>query len=84
LEERIYQKLKNNLTISTLEIINQSSIHAGHVENSGSGETHFKIIISAKELEGKSRIVAHRLINDLLKSEFIKNGLHSLTIKISN
>jgi len=82
LKERIYQKLKENLDISKLEIINQSSIHAGHTENSGSGETHFKIIISAKELEGKSRITSHRLINDLLKEEFSKNGLHALTIKI--
>lgn len=84
MKERIHQKLNNSLNISKLEIINQSSIHAGHIENSGSGETHFKIIISAKELEGKTRIASHRLINDLLKEEFTRNGLHSLVIKISN
>ena len=82
MKERINQKLNNNLTISKLEIINQSSTHTGHIENSGSGETHFKIIISAKELEGKSRIKGHRLINDLLKEEFSENGLHALVIKI--
>lgn len=82
MEERIYQKLKDNLTISKLQITNQSSIHAGHIENSGSGETHFAIKISAKQLEGKSRIEAHRIINDLLKEEFNKNGLHALVIKI--
>ena len=82
MKERIYQKLKENLDISKLEIINQSSIHAGHAENSGSGETHFEVTISAKELEGKSRLTAHRMINDLLRDEFSKNGLHALVIKI--
>lgn len=82
MKERIIKKLSENLTIKDLQVINNSNSHSGHMESSDSGETHFEIIISAKELENQSRIAAHRTIKDLLKSEFNENGLHSLSIKI--
>jgi len=82
LKERIIKKLSENLTIKDLQVINNSHLHAGHMESSDSGETHFEIIISASELENQSLVAAHRKIKDLLKDEFIKNGLHSLSIKI--
>lgn len=63
-----------------LEIIDQSSLHAGHAGNpSGDEESHFAIKIAAKELEGLSMIKQHRIINNILKDEF-DNGLHALSI----
>ena len=82
MKERIINKLKENLTINSLDIINESNLHKGHLGDDGSGETHFKIIIAAKELEGKNIVSAHRKINNLLKEEFENNGLHALSIKV--
>ena len=81
MKERIIKKLSENLTINHLEVINNSHLHQGHLGDDGSGETHFEIIISAKELSG-SRVENQRKINQLIKNEFDKNGLHALGIKV--
>ena len=65
-----------------LKVIDESSLHAGHIGNpSGTAESHFIIEINAKELDGLSLIKQHRIINNILKDEF-DNGLHALSIRI--
>ena len=65
-----------------LEVIDESSLHAGHVGNpNGNAASHFAIEINSKELDGLSLIKQHRIINNLLKDEF-NNGLHALSIRI--
>jgi BolA protein len=80
-KERITQKLSQNLTIKNLEVINKSHLHQGHLGDNGSGETHFDIIISAKEFDGKTIIYAHRQVNNILRDEF-ESGLHALSILV--
>ena len=82
MKERIINQLQQNLTIDSLNVINESYLHQGHLGDDGSGETHFKIEIKAKELEGERLVNAHRKINALLKEEFEKNGLHALSIQV--
>ena len=84
MRERIIKKLSENLTIKNLEVTNKSYLHQGHLGDDGSGETHFDIIISALELSLKNQVQNHRKINQLLKDEFEKNGLHALSIKINS
>ncbi|MFT6076907.1 MAG: BolA protein [Myxococcota bacterium] len=81
MKDRIFKKLSDNLTIKNLEVINQSYLHQGHAGDDGTGETHFDVEISAEELSG-SRVENQRKINQILKEEFEKNGLHALSIKI--
>ena len=82
MKQRIIQTLRNNLTVVELEVIDKSYAHSGHLESNNSKDTHFEIILSAKELKGKNLVESHRMIKDLLKVEFERNGLHSLSIKI--
>ena len=82
MKERIINRLKESLTVYSIEVINESYLHKGHLGDDGSGETHFKVEVKAKELEGESLVNSHRKIKVLLKEEFEKNGLHSLSIKI--
>ena len=82
MKQRIEEKLKNNLNPSFLEVKNNSHLHSGHMGDNGTGETHFAIKITAKELEDLNAVNAHRKINALLKDEF-GLGLHALEIKIS-
>ena len=83
MKQRIIDKLSENLTVKNLEVINKSYLHQGHLGDDGCGETHFDVIISALELDAKSQVQNHRKINQILKDEFEKNGLHALSIKIN-
>jgi len=76
----IEKKLVEKFSPEFLEVRNKSHLHAGHLANE-TGDTHFEILIAAKELGG-SRIDAHRKINALLKEEF-KKGLHAVEIRIT-
>lgn len=81
MKQRIEEKIKTNLSLEFLEVVNNSNLHQGHLGDNGSGETHFLIKISSKEFDKLNRIQAHRKINNILNDEF-KNGLHALEIKI--
>ena len=80
MKEKITKKLESSLDCSHLEVINESYLHAGHMGDDGSGESHFKIIIAAKDFIGLNRVKIHRKIHDILKNE-LKN-IHALAIKI--
>ena len=75
--ERITEKL-SVLTPHFYEIIDESHKHANHYDGI---ESHIKIKISAKILQGKSLIANHRIINNLLADEF-SSGLHALSIEV--
>ncbi len=79
---RIEQKL-SVLKPHYLEITDDSKSHIGHSGNPGGNDTHFTIKLAAKSLMGKKHIEQHKIINELLKEEFV-NGLHALSIKIGN
>ena len=82
MKERIENKLNQNIKIDDLEVINESYLHAGHMEGGGD-ETHFRIKIKSDDFKGKSLVEAHRMINEILKEDIKKEGgIHALSIKI--
>ena len=52
----IADKLNAALTPVTLDIIDESSQHAGHVGARPEGETHFRLKIVSDTFTGKSRV----------------------------
>ena len=81
-KQRIDKILSNNFDNFLLEIIDNSNLHKGHNNFTGSDETHIKIILTRKDKSPHNRLNIHRIINNLLKEEF-NSGLHSLEIKIN-
>lgn len=81
MKRRIEEKLLKEFQPESLEVINKSHLHSGHLGSDDSGETHFEVVITAKELNKAGRIQAHRKINSALKEEFL-SGVHALEIKI--
>ena len=81
-KQRINKILSNKFNNFLLEIIDNSNLHKGHNNFTGSDETHIKIILTRKDNSPHNRLNIHRIINSLLKEEF-NSGLHSLEIKIS-
>ncbi len=83
-------QLKKDLSPDVLEVIDESSQHAGHagvseMQNNGSaqssGGTHFRIKISSPQFAGLSRVSKHRMIYASLQS-FIDAGLHAIAIEL--
>ncbi len=63
-----------------LIVLDESEKHRGHGGWREGGETHFRVLIRAKALDGLSRVECHRRINAMLADEF-ENGLHALALE---
>jgi BolA protein len=74
--ERIF---RTNLTLVYFEIENESAKHSGHY--SGDGETHWRVLLVARDFQGLSRVQRHQRVNELVKLEF-ELGLHALALKL--
>ncbi len=81
MKQRIEKKLTKAFYPQSLEVINNSKFHKGHLGDDGSDETHFAIKISSKEFSDSSSVKNHRRINQELKEEF-ERGLHALEIEV--
>jgi len=62
---------------TTLEITDESAMHAGHAGNTGGG--HFELKITSSHFCGKSQIMRHRLIYQIL-ADLIPGKIHALSI----
>lgn len=79
--ERMEQVLRAVFTPTHLEVIDESSHHAGHAGAKPEGETHFRLCIRSDAFKGISRVAAHQKIYAVLDGE-LKSGLHALAIEI--
>ncbi|KAK3329472.1 bola domain-containing protein [Apodospora peruviana] len=83
-EDVIREKITAVLKPSTLEIHNDSHLHAHHkaMEGSTSRETHFRLIITSDEFRSKRQPARHRLVYGLLKEEMDQEGgIHALQLR---
>jgi BolA protein len=76
------QRLQERLQPQTLEVLDESAAHAGHVGANDSGQgTHFRIRIGGQAFNALSRVARHRLVYDALQ-DFIDQGVHALAIEV--
>jgi len=80
LEVEIRESL-HRLSPTHLDVINESALHSGHAGDDGSGESHWRIVIKAPELDDMSRIARHRAIHTALGKDII-GRIHALAIDI--
>lgn len=80
-KDRIAAALTQGLHPETLEVIDESHQHAGHMGSRAGGETHFRVRITAEAFSGRSRVERHRAINALLTDEITPDGVHALAIE---
>ncbi|MCB5362469.1 BolA family transcriptional regulator [Pusillimonas sp. CC-YST705] len=62
----------------TLEIIDESHMHAGHA-GAQTGASHFRVRISCAQFNGKLPLARHRLVYDLVQ-DLIPHPIHALAI----
>ena len=80
LRDWIDEALRRDLAARSVDVVDESHLHAGHAGARPGGETHFRVDIVSDAFAGKSRIERHRLVNDALAPAFAR-GLHALAIK---
>ena len=74
--------LRVALAPTALEVIDESSAHAGHAGANAQGHgTHFRVRIASPLFAGKPRVARHRLVYDALQV-FIAQGLHAIAIEV--
>jgi len=81
-KDMITNKLTKAFAPESLDVIDESDMHAGHAGHRPGGETHFRVTIVAEAFRGKTRIDRHRMINTILAAE-LAGGVHALAIHAS-
>lgn len=76
-EVRLRQRLASLAPVS-LNIIDDSSLHAGHAGAGGGG--HYRVDIVAAIFSGKSTVIRHRLVYDAA-GDLLLGPVHALAIK---
>lgn len=71
--------LTEKLSPTTLEVIDDSALHAGHVGAEGGG--HYTVAIAAPDFEGKNLVQCHRLVYEAL-GDVVGNEIHALSIRV--
>ncbi|MEE9314441.1 MAG: BolA family protein [Rhizobiaceae bacterium] len=82
LAKKLDEKMRKAFNPLSLEIINESHLHAGHQPGfNGEGESHIRVRMIAEHFNGMNRVSIHRAINTICAEE-IAAGLHALSIDV--
>jgi BolA protein len=78
--DQITHRLNEMLAPTRLVVVNESHLHAGHLGDDGTGESHFRVEIESPRFAGQSRVARQRLVNQAL-AELLSSRIHALAIK---
>jgi BolA protein len=76
-QDELTQRLQT-LAPSTLEIIDESHLHAGHAGNTGGD--HFNVLIVSEQFQGLLPLKRHRLVFDAV-GDLMQSKIHALSIR---
>jgi len=79
-KQQIETALTQALAPQSLEVTDDSALHAGHAGAPEAGESHFTVEIVSTAFAGQTRVQRHRLVNQAL-SDLLKARVHALAIK---
>lgn len=79
--QQLEARLRERLQPASLEVLDESAQHAGHMGANDAGYgTHFRVRIASPLFDGKPRVARHRLVYDALQ-DFLDQGVHALAIE---
>ena len=78
--DRIEAQLVAALSPTRLIVTNDSSKHAGHMGDDGTGETHYTVEVESAAFAGLNRVARQRLVNRAL-AELLAGPVHALAIR---
>ncbi|MBN9143796.1 MULTISPECIES: BolA family protein [unclassified Novosphingobium] len=80
LATEITQRLTAAFAPVRLDVINDSSSHAGHMGDDGTGESHFTVLIESAAFTGVNRVMRQRMVNQAL-GDIPGQRVHALAIR---
>ncbi len=78
--DRLRTKLETGFAPERLDIVDESSRHAGHAGSSDGGESHFNITIVSGVFAGLGRVERQRRVYAALAEE-LAGPVHALSLK---
>lgn len=75
----IESRLREELSASHVEVIDESHLHAGHA-GAKSGGGHYRAIIVSERFEGLSRVKAQQLVYSAM-GEWMGREIHALSMQ---
>lgn len=72
--------LTEQFSPTELQIIDDSSKHAGHSGADPRGESHFSVLVVSDKFEGENRVNRQRLVYGALDA-LLKDRVHALALK---
>lgn len=76
----IRDKITESLAPETLDVKDESHLHAGHAGAREGGESHFRIRVVSEKFAGLGLVARQRLVNDALRVE-LAGPIHALAMK---
>lgn len=76
----IAERLTAALSPVSLDVVNDSARHRGHMGDDGSGESHFTVDIVAAAFAGQSRVARQRMVNRAL-GDLMVARVHAMSIR---
>ena len=80
MRERIEARLRTAFAPQTLEVIDESALHAGHAGARAGGETHYRVALVSAAFAGLNRVKRHQAVYAALAGEFAA-GVHALSLE---
>ncbi len=71
--------LVEHLQPLSIDIVDDSHMHAGHAGHNSAGASHLTLHIVSEKFTGLSRVARHRLVYDVL-GNWMKSDIHALVI----
>jgi BolA protein len=71
--------LETTLDAEHVQIVDDSSLHAGHLGAQGGGG-HYRVIVVSRRFEGLSRVAAQRLVYQAL-GDLMTTDIHALEMR---
>ncbi|MCW1955316.1 BolA family transcriptional regulator [uncultured Lentibacter sp.] len=81
MEAKIRAALVAAFEATALEVINESHQHSGHAGDDGSGESHFRVRMTAAGFDAMSRVARHRAVHAALGP--LNEQIHALALELS-
>ena len=78
--EVIVSRLREYLSAESVEIEDQSHLHAGHAGAAGGGG-HYEVTIVASCFKGLNTLARHRLVYEAV-GELMKKEIHALSLSL--
>ena len=78
--DEMKKRLREELTPTDMEIIDESHLHAGHA-GAKEGKGHFRLRIASDKFAGVRPIQCHRLIYAAL-GDMMQTDIHALSIEL--